>query len=302
MAENAAMTLTQKIIAIAVTIMIISTVALPVITDAETETKTGSNASIAAYQMTDVVSSSFNITINSDYYPVVGSYVVTTVAMKYIAIGDTFVIRHTNTAAYHDKLFVDDLSSKQSIPTTSVTFGTSSITFTDSSSVSHTITYSSCLYAAESGKYGFFCGNNTFYVNDDTMFYNCLGISATNSGLSPTHISVYGVSAGTMAGLTNYMTFTTTTTVTSMVVTGELVSSAVGNGSYYVLANQAVAYSVVTNLGTYSSSSASIGFIAPLAYEYDSANDYATLFDVVIIMLILVPIMIAVRMITLRRN
>lgn len=300
--QTMAMTLTQKIIAIAVTIIIISTVALPVISDAETETKTGSNASVMGFALTDSkITGSVSITINSDYNPVVGSYVLTTVGMKYIVVGDTFAIRHTTSASYHDKLFVDDITSHTSISTTSVTIGPTSVTFTDTSEVSHTLTYNTCMYASESGKYGFFSGSSTFYVNSDSQIYTCMGVSATNSNLTPTSISIYGVCSGTIAGLTNYMNFTTQNTVTSMVITGVPPTEAVGNGSYAIVANSSIPYTAVTNLGTYSGNGTT-GFIAPLAYDYESGNDYATLFNVVSIMLILVPLMIAVRMIALKRN
>ncbi len=295
-------TMTQKIIMIAVTIIIISTVALPIIGDAETEMKTGSNASVMGYSLTDSqIVGSVSVTINGDYNPVVGGYELTTTGMKYIVVGDTFAIRHTSSTTYHDKLFVDDVSSHASIQTTSVTIGPTSLTFTDSSEVSHTITYNTCMYAAESGKYGFFSGNTTLYVNSDSVIYTCMGISATNSSLTPSSISIYGVCSGTMAGLVNYMNFTTTNTVTSMVISGVPSSEAVGNGSYAIVANSAIPYTAVTNLGTYSGNG-TLGIIAPLAYDYESANDYANLFNVVSLMLILVPLMIAVRMIALKRN
>lgn len=296
------MTMTQKIIAIAVAIIIISTVAIPIIDDMEKQFEVTSNNTTQRYtastSLSDVdVSLSVANSIAS-----INGYEVGTANYAILVITDTFVIR----AQGANNLAIAVDGTQYSTPSASITGKVLSFT---ASEVDYTFEYEDYIYyAAENGKYGYFA-NTEFYANvGTTILYAYTNFGASNSDLDPSSANFLGLFSLSIEDNALVPVWVESRTEgveyepTPVTLPDSLIKDN-EDGSYTVTAGT-LPLSFVTNVGTYSmDADYRIGFIAPMEYKHimDSAG-MIDLINIIPILLILIPVMMAVRMITLKRN
>lgn len=301
--QNAAMTLTQKIISIAVIIIVISTIALPVIdSDFSREiqhTNTGYQYRVGSTSddVTISIVSTGVVSINGVNYSDLTSYAA-------VAFTDTGWIRMAGNGNSLTVFGSQSLSNSQ-ILTSSVTYSNGTITW-ESGGSTYTDSYTSPVYhISDSGNYAAFKNANTptIYFNEDSSLWTmAANATATNSGLSPSSITARTVVFnGTYNDFDSTELLITTDGVEGVKATVNMSSFLVDHGSYYGWEDvDTVPFTIETDLGNYSSST--IWIIAPLNYTEIEGEGTNTLFSVVAILLVLVPVMMAVRMITLKRN
>ena len=287
-AQNMAMTTTQKIIAIAVTIIIISTVAIPVIDDIldDTEVTVHQNAAMR-YQLDTRITADTAIsysggvcTIGStviDFNPYPGSYP--------LIITDTFVV------TLWDADVLGIISDGRIDNVTTATLSASAISFVDSLSNPVSISYSAidCI-ASNSGIYGAFPYSYQFYFNKDA---NLISTTTQLNGVS--------VFKGTYNDMDIAFNLPFSGTVTDISMNINVVDSGKG---YYSPAEYTYS-ATINDVPTTVFGNVNSVIIAPIDYTVDPNIDIdgvGNLIAVIPILLILVPLMMAVRMIALKRN
>lgn len=298
-AQTMAMTMTQKIVAIAVTIIIISTVALPIIDDAEAGIKVVTQNTGQTFSMVEQDNST--------------DYTITYISSSSVSInGVIYPINTYDIILYSDGLTVDIAASNMRVTTpdylentTEIVLSGGTATYTNTSSIEHTADYSWFLIMNTTGNYGLFRSGEIFINEESTLYYTRANTSFTNSDLDPSSVNARGyVMAGTFDNLKSVFAQSNTTGVTSIELSGKITGvTEVSKGVYSVKVGTNKIDAVAdTNLGEYTNTAIAMSIIAaPLNYYYydDSST---SMFGIVAIMLILVPVMLAVRMITLRRN
>ena len=302
MAENGATVLVMKIMVIVVAVLMIATVALPAVQYAQSDIYTTENNSGNNYA---VASGNTNLAVALDAANEVwiSGFKINTSTMDVVMFSDTFLVRHFKTLN-PDTIYVDSLTDKANYGTTAITVTGTQISFTDANNTQRTLTYTGeLMYAAPEGDYGYFVNGSTFKINEDSKLYMCAADNATNSDLSPSSVGYITVMSGTMGEFASDWAFSTTSGVTSVSVSASLSGiTDLGDRSYSVELSSATT-TVTTNLGDYTNT-ALVGVFAPLEYKYvgDADGSMISLIGIIPIMLILVPVMMAVRMMALKRN
>ena len=289
------MTMTQKIIAIAVTIIIISTVALPVIQDMQNaqiveEMQSGELYSVkhTNEKVTLGYDSTYGPTLNgvalssiytgqtketTRYYVICDSvvgfafYTLSTQSWSYWAIKSTSSLTNVsiNNASY------------------SAVFESGTVTITASST--YTSSYDYLVIPDTTGNYGIWdYSDRPWHVDSDSTIYAALNTTA-RSYLIAGKISdlkvEFEISSGSLVtGSTASASYVPTDDGKSNVLSGITLNSGGSSASI-------VDYAVV---------------VCPLSYHTISDDRMYDLIGIIPIFLILVPVMLAVRMITLRRN
>lgn len=296
--------LVYSVVAIAIIVLIVSTVAVPVIDDASDSAKINrvNNTQIFAIADSDsnldiYVNESGFIVINSDVFS--SDYAATSIA---VAFSDNFFIqkpRDGGLRIYYGSEFTDSISINGHV---TINEGVVSCVTTDSVSVSFA-SIGDILYLSKDGDYGFFGQNSTFKLNADSKIYQINSNELfRNAELNPTSIGARAyVLQGTFADLraTWYIMYADVTAPVDNFV-GHLNVTDEGAGVYSCTVNNTSTVVQITNAtGTYS---ATYGYsiIAPIAYTEDSG--WSGLIQILPILLFLVPVMFAVRMIQTRRN
>jgi len=281
MAENAAMTMTQKIIAIAVTIIIISTVAIPVIGDLQNQQYSIVQNTDSRYSSLDTPT--FSIEVSNSVVSLDGTNVDDIVGSQplYIAT-DKFFIRSLLSSDTHSSVSVFGPlagSPDYSITVKSIVSDNGSVTITDTSNNEYTATISWAFVPNSNGNYGMFEPNNsrTLYIDADA---DVILVNALTSSQMVTY--------GKFTELNILFKLTSGTMVTTGTFTAVPTEHITEGGDYYVYNGQNGVNAV----------------FAPLSYHVlnDDNKGLFNLIGIIPIILILVPVMIAVRMITLRRN
>lgn len=297
-----ATTLTQKVIAIAVMIVVISTVALPVIGDMQDgETKTGSNTPI--YRL-DLLNDSAAHTLSfADSTATYGDYVISFTGVTsgtLLAFSDTFMAFYRSSSG-DMRIYVNDGSAPYGAMS-SITFENGIATWTASGNT-YTKAYSWLYVPNQNGSLGAFNTGDTIKFNASSELWAFqYNLDVKNQDLEPATIRyVTALNHGTYNNMQSVIAYTANESVTS---TDSVVSlNAISDDGYltYIVGSSTADYTVENNLGVYT---ASLKFFvtAPVEYTYTTGNDWANLIGVLPILLILVPVMMAVRMIATRRN
>lgn len=299
--------LVYSVVAIAIIVLIVSTVAVPVIEDSSETIRTVDQNTAQRYS---IVSSTAALTVDSSSNVVqIGDYTMPTgTGVGIVAITDSFILRHYD-VGHPELMYVDDgVNDLFSQSTSFVVFDGTKMTYT-SSGVERTCNYSWLLIASDSGDYGFFSGV-AFNFNKDSVIYTVYWNNVTNSDLSPTSARCMAVLAGKMGEFKSVFCTTDTVDVTfagNNAGSVNITSFSEGDGYYTMPISPRATLTVQSSspAGDYSIVNSSwTVFIAPIEYTYISDNDYAAinLLDVLPILLFLVPVMFAVRMIQTRRN
>lgn len=290
------MTLTQKIVAIAVTIIIISTVALPIIDDSEIEEK----------KITQNVGQRFSMLEPDDSK----TYTITYSSGNIIVNGVTYETSVFDTVVYSDAIVVDVHNSNLRVAsadylenTLQVVINGGTITYTNTSNVDRSVTYSWALIVQANGDYGLFKQGTTVYVNESSkIIYARTNTNLSNSDLTPSSITVRNVMSGTFNDMKSDFAVATSEDITSVELSGFITDVTEVSKEVYSITPGTNTLSIIadTNLGEYSNPSLAMSLIAaPLSYYYYGDSN---MFGVVAIILMLVPLMMAVRMIALKRN
>jgi hypothetical protein len=303
-AQTMAMTTTQKIIAIAVTIIIISTVAIPIIQDMETSTSFVTEYNTGEKYTATLTEDNVSLTVYYDDGLVyVNDYSFTPTTYSVVLFSDTFVVRYNG----NDNKFVASGSADTTqYKTDALTVSSKTLAFTDADSNDHSWTFSKLMYAAENGEYGVFVGSGVqFTANKDAKIYLPIGkIVANNSDLSPSSVDTIGVFKGSN-GLLEKDWFASRTSDTTVNTASAVISNYTDNGNgTYSISIAASSVVINTGVGAYSATmSATSGycFFAPMAYKVPE-TELSALIGIIPILLILVPLMMAVRMMVLKRN
>ena len=285
MAETAAMTMTQKIIAIAVTIIIISTVALPVIDDMSEGTRENRSNTNQLYFVADgetitATKNTGSITING--------YTFTP------NNGDVLLLCNEFYATYNSNYGIVGVKTEDTsfIVSKSVVISNGVATFTKNDDSTVTVSYDSkVLYASDSGNYGAF--KTPFYADEDAILYSAPEGTVTNANLTPSSVTIRATGLGTYSDFELFVTGGSTDGF------GSIVLNHTDYDKYALIDPAASAITYTDDKGTYTGSF-NIMIFAPIKYSVESSM--SNLINVIPIILILVPLMMAVRMIVVRRN
>lgn len=296
------MTMTQKIIAIAVVIIIISSVALPVIDQMQQgTTETGSNTPLFRVgEITDanehILSFSSGTATFDDY-----SVDMSSAGNQIMAVTDSIVVFHRN-SSNDMRVYAADADTPYGA-VSSITFENGTATW-EISDTTYTKTYTQ-LYALDpNGNYGGYTSGTELKFNADSVLFGWqFNLDVKNPDLDPSTIRYISLLfKGTYNDMQSVILTTANEAVTESDGTVSL-SAHLQDGGYYsfVLGTDATSTVVENDVGDYF---ATLGYalLAPITYTYSEELDGADLFGVVAIMLILVPVMMAVRMIALKRN
>lgn len=286
------MTMTQKIIAIAVTIIIISTVAIPVIDDLQESQKSAANNTSELFNA--VIGSGEDITITtSDGAASINGYAAPSGVDVFVSA--SLVVFYNNGLKVVDMVnnFVGAVSG-------SIVISDRTFNYTTAGSVekSGTIT-GTYLYLAENGTYGQFKPQDGARFNNNSQMYGVV-LTAPIAAVNYTAVTAF-VSGSVRGGfvvnegydLVNGSLVDVTSTLTPKLTYTE-------TDGYNVLS----AASVVADVSGSSGYAGILHIYAPIQYHYISDEDSSlfNLIGVIPIILILVPLMLAVRMIALKRN
>lgn len=302
MAENGATVLVMKIITIVVAVLMIATVALPVIEDAQAGLVIHKQNTGQTYSMIESSSTTeYVITVSG-----------TTVTVNDYTVGPLSELTHI---AFTDTLFVQYLSSSlrvlsdnytgNDINTTTITFSNGTATWTSNGN-SYSNTYSWIMIADPDGNYGAFNSGEVFFNADSKVFLGYTNLTTnTNSDLTPTTVTVRAAGFfGTYDDLQTLICTTSTAGITSISGTAVIDSAVVHSDSTISvnLASSQVSCVFTTDVGDYTDNIELYGrIIAPLEYTVIDNSMYS-LFGVIGVLLVIVPVMMAVRMMALKRN
>jgi hypothetical protein len=186
---------------------------------------------------------------------------------------------------------------------TSVTFENGTATWYGGGAT-QTKTYS-WLYVPDSdGSYGSFNSGDSIRFNSNAVLYGMTyNIDVSNPDLTPSTVRYTSVVAkGTYNNMQSVFLHTANESVTASDCTMSLEASVQSDYYSYDYGTTRANIAVENNIGDYNYTGTTVFLIAPVDYTYTIELDGADLFGVVAILLVLVPVMMAVRMIALRRN
>lgn len=288
------MTMTQKIVAIAVAIIIISTVAAPVIQDLQDGestilSNTGSRFSLVEADEKITVSTidSFacinGVSIRS-LFPDAATTVLT--ILSDVVVANIYYTNDTYSNCYitSPELFPEATNFSQTLSTGTLVFDNGVVTFTDAEENSTSAAYDYVFIPDTDGDYGswLYSGSTGFdqpiYVDSGKKIYAYY--RTTGNALS---------ASGTLDDMN----------VNLMVRSGAIDEETTMTLDYQNLSNGT---NLLESMSFDPSFSGSVSVLAPLKYTVTEDVEQASLFGVILLLLFLVPVMMAVRMIALRRN
>lgn len=288
--KSGAGNLVYSVVAIAIIVLIVSTVAVPVIDDAQGQIRLNNSTQVFAVSDADVT---INVQLSNDSKPIVNGYLVPGNTHKPIVICDEFMIHWRSSGALY---LIDSNATSLNLQSAIIENGT--VTYTLLDSTTGTISYGSnnVLFASEHGTYGEFTAGTKFYANPDSVIYSYLdAIPLTNEDLTPSSVSnIRAVFIGTPTGMDGYLLQGTTGIITATPATVDV-------GDYYEVTVSETSVSYTDAVGTYTGTS-NRAFFAPIQYGSSMFDNLFDLLGVIPILLFLVPVMFAVRMIQTRRN
>lgn len=303
--EDKISNLTYGVICILVMVVLVATVAIPVIEDAKEAQITVAQNSTEHFSLasTDVETITISFTSSSIS---VNDYIIdaTTVnGARMIAFSDDVVIFNNSSSPTNGVLINGSISSAATNLTEIVIdTTTNSITYSDT-----TINYTGELYyASESGDYGAFKYNSDiFRFNKDTVMFACsYQTGLNNAELSPSTVLLTGLFKGTYDNFEPVFSYSTTadTVYTSLSAILENVEK-VDDICLTSKTNTDIKITGVTSVGEYTRSIGGNSYIVvPLEYTYYSDNNsmIIALLSVLPLILLIVPVMCAVGLITRR--
>lgn len=287
-------TVVYGVIALVVVVLLIFTVAIPVIESAsESQVTTGQNTTqryILKENFTDA-----EISINNGVVSI-GDYDLTLQGSgDVIAMSDSFYVW---ASSGNNTLLVRSVDGKFSVASLSISNG--AMTFT-SGGTEHTITYTDALLlASDKGTYGMFPINSEIRFNKDSVLFTTFDSSVTNDQLTPSSVGTVALMKGTYDNLQTLFVFENEDSITTAEFTGTFSQTPIENDGYYSFNNTRINGTLTTNLGDYSGSNFYQAILAPIDYTYISDNDsmIITLLGVIPLMLVIVPVMLAVQLMT----
>lgn len=302
--------LVYSVVAIAIIVLIVSTVAVPVIEDSQSVIRTSDNNATSLYSATSASNSSILVVYDADTASVTVNDFIVPIPTGYttiVALSDDFVIYKFLSHTYLD-VYLSGHTDRYR--TNSIIIENSTISFTTTSSVemSQSLSDSQIIYAAENGSYGCYSGGDVPYnVNRGDVIYSILNSTSSISSQDSQTISV--------GGLFKFTVDSSNIVANSIITTYESEASAVdtvtmskvldydSKRDVYTVNNTQMSVSA-TKDGTIYSRNLVVPIFAPIEYTYISDSDFSilSLLDVLPILLFLVPVMFAVRMIQTRRN
>lgn len=302
--QNMAMTTTQKIIAIAVTIIIISTVAIPVIDDMQNLPHSVATNSDVNYNM--IKPGEFTNDITLEVVISDSKFMCNGVDLTSLMTGITTPLVFTDSVVIAGRsastiYFMDGNNNAYDATSVSITFkndGTWSATYDNGTVNTTSGEFTILLYFGLNGDYGAFTvdSNNPIYLNHGATAY-VVGYSWISGGTSNTFV-------GSTYKDGQFTTIFDRPLSTQSTVTHSFTDHVVDENEY----SDRLWFSgtiTATNSGTETTVNInSWAVIAPLQYTYVSSEDanLISLIGIIPIMLILVPLMMAVRMMALKRN
>lgn len=300
-AQNMAMTTTQKIIAIAVTIIIISTVAIPVINDIDkTYEKVYNNED---YYYSNLINDNATHTIvyASATFTIDGIE-LTSLGLSGlpVLIADSMLIIGQSTD--YTKINVQYLTSESTYTSVGHINGATIVIngTTKTISVSDVTTDNESVVSDFSAGFSKFC-----YVVGDSGDYVSILPSSTASKLyvadSSKILSVYATWSSEFAWVFGDDSFSTSGNEISLVADLSSISGYAGVYEFD-LSNSTSTSDVYMKVGSTNTASGIVIIPSSVTAVSESAESVVNLIHIIPILLILVPVMLAVRMITLRRN
>lgn len=292
--------LVYSVVAIAIIVLIVSTVAVPVIEDSTDGIKISKQNSGQMFALTTVNDSkSYSFSYDSE--------------SGYVTVNDySFKPTNGSTLAFTDSIYVFFQNGMRAYADNDVTaVSTSSIVFASGvaswniSGVEYTASYTYAFLPDPNGTYGAFKSGDVIKFNADSkLVYTGANQLFTNSNLDPSSILVRNlVLYGTYDNFDSLWARSTTEGITYISLNsdlGDLVTQ-FDDGHMELTVGSNWQITAETNLGDYTRLTTLITVIAPLEYWVHDSN-MVSLFGVVTIILFLVPVMMAVRMIQTRRN
>lgn len=297
-AQNMAMTTTQKIIAIAVTIIIISTVAIPVIDDVQKEIATTGNNSAFSFMASTGSDITTSIT-NVDSTISIGDLVISKtgdVHAATILISSGLIIN-----TYSSTLRVTDISNDiQLAQVTAIDITSGAYSYTVSGTDYSGTLAGDVLFLSDTGTYGYFDSISDLKLNSNSKVYVTYAVTPFRDS-SNNSLSLTGVISGTIKDGMSGTLYKYVSSEFVSVSSSSTINAVDEDGIMYSLTN--IESSAIDSSVTYNRTVTG-GIFAPIEYKYisDSDESLINLIGILPIMLILVPLMMAVRMMALKRN
>lgn len=295
--------LTSKLITLTIMVLVIASVAIPVITDLQDRTESVDNTGYRAI-MTDV-KTEITVTLTSDGFTVGSHAFTTSYNGYYIAMADNNILMYTGSGSTPSLQLIDLTTPKLtniSVIGSTVTYNNGSYTLTTGGSTT-TGTYSGDLkILSTSGAYGIWRAGDVFF-NDDSQFWFFANSTFTVGSDS---VNIRGIVSGTISSMawnsainasSNPMAIVAPSALAAVVTS--TISEADGAKSFASFDNR-LSYTVAGN--TYSvTNTGSTYVIAEISYDIDAdLGTMGSLIQVIPIMLILVAVMFAVNLIRSR--
>ena len=287
-------TVLYGIISLAVIVILVATVAIPVINDSQTELYSTAQNTTQLYAATSSSDADLTITF-SDSVITVNDYVVPTATSNVVLLCGKSCLFATNSGlrwlSYEDSYVVNSVTSFI------VSDGAYNI---NNGSKTGTLPDNTIYYAAENGTYGVFDSSN-FNINSNTPLIG-VRFNFTAGGHTNTHL----IGVGTYDNMSVSM-YTNSgqpeTTITDWTDASATISTTEKNG-YLTVDSSSV---VGTYPGSETPTTVSGGFtkyIAPIEYKYLEKQDnmYFVLLSIIPMLLIIIPVVLAARLITNGRD
>lgn len=300
-AQNMAMTSTQKIIAIAVTIIIISTVAIPIIDDLQDQQTTVVQNTTEKYVSSANTDGAVTLSfVGTSFY--VNGVETDKPTWAVLAASPKMILASSGATATTMQLITKDLR----VVITSLTWNNGNVSYVAGDSTEGTVSdVGDIFYVAKKGDYGLFYGTTDDYhinVDQKALVVAHKGWAST----SPAFDGVFELKNGEFTASDFTLEANTLTygepfaDVTTWSFGGSIVKD--GDSPNYVVSPLSLTYVNPSNSTSYTD--VGVYVFAPLAYNIISSEDASmiNLIGIIPIILILVPLMMAVRMMALKRN
>lgn len=308
-AQTMAMTATQKIIAIAVTIIIISTVALPVIEDMQKEyyiieQNTGYNYSYSS-GLKDIELSFIQNDDTTFNYSIDGNAIYSNIddssheVAVYTDRGVAYLLPTVFVALFEDTdgttIYFADASSI--VMTVSNSVLTIAYGDGDTTTTKEVGEISWMYYPNSEGSYGVFAGSDYIHIDNDSKALIVAHPVIAGGVFTPYYVGEFSNGSITVLAASAWSDNVFHDVTPNVIVDRDTDY----NDPLNTMWGDVTGTCVLPNSTTYDFTNL-ITWIAPIDYKAVDSNSEAGLFSVVAIILVLVPVMMAVRMITLRRN
>lgn len=283
------------VLSILVAVIVVATVAIPIVEDSSKDIRTSSNNTTQRYMAAD--NTDVEIALNDDKsaYLINGYSAPLEYGIIYY-VSDDIICFYGKASTTSPSLSILTSSAFYTIDKVVVSGGTCT-GYDSAGEVAMTIPSTGTQYAiSESGTYGFFTPTTStpLIVNKDSIIFGLVTKNLTST--SESSIAFRGFYKGTIDNLTLVAASDTATIDTANVTSSQLLYTDLGNDSYQIT-NRSLTITATVSGEEYTGAGP-LTIFAPIEYKIITQNDSAmiSLLQIVPLLLLIVPVMMAIRM------